>query len=81
MSGHVISECLEAYLHVVSSCLAEKTFITDYHTTFSFTKDIDIFKVCLVWVHCQSLANVKIKVMLILDLALIIPSYLFVLVT
>ncbi|XP_018015694.1 activating signal cointegrator 1 complex subunit 2 [Hyalella azteca] len=43
-SGAASNECFEKYHHIVSSCLAEKHFIADYHTSFNFFKDIELYK-------------------------------------
>ena len=38
---HQCNECLESYLQLFSTCMAEKIFIADYHSSYDFKKDVE----------------------------------------
>ncbi|KAF2368287.1 Ubiquitin system component Cue [Trinorchestia longiramus] len=43
-NGQNVNACFEKYHHIVSTCLAEKTFMADYQSMYGFSKDINAFK-------------------------------------
>lgn len=59
----LVGECVEKFLHVMSTCVGEKTFIADYCSSYPISKDLEFFEViyrtiftlgCTVWAHINT---------------------------
>jgi len=48
------SECLEKFLHIMSSAIGEKTFIADYCQAYPFSRDKEIFAK-----HCKDVTSLN----------------------
>ncbi|KAK8736004.1 hypothetical protein OTU49_005166 [Cherax quadricarinatus] len=40
----LVGECVEKFMQAMSTCVGDKTFITDYCSTFPITKDLEFFE-------------------------------------
>ncbi|XP_045615648.2 LOW QUALITY PROTEIN: activating signal cointegrator 1 complex subunit 2 [Procambarus clarkii] len=40
----LVGECVEKFMQVMSTCVGDKTFITDYCSTYPITKDLEFFQ-------------------------------------